>query len=779
MKWNGRGDWMVDGRQGYAGGGGTVGGEGSAAARASGAMAMPFFRPAPDPTRPGVLGRVGRNGRPKLVRSSHAASDRPFIGTVKTHSRTYDLRKVRDVCGPAFAKVVAAAWTRAFANDAQEHTGKIYLAFLSWIRFLGAAPPASPSGKVLAQLRTQERQVNLTDFEDATREFTAALHDLQDRSVVGTEGNRTRSGKIHSLAAFIDRMAPLKILPRGHALTGLKRSSSPTTKTPALAELDRGGRIDMGPGTVPVSHPVLGDPDDQSRGLSSPDALVGYAALNKKRRYAVRDWHERSLRQALAWKREGDAILGRADLPTVAEVAATLVALPGRKSLNPMAMLAALEAARPAMALVGSPVERMRTIMVKYVSEAYGGAFQATSLPHGLQRAMALAGGANEIVRRLEGDFRAMQAAHTIVLVDTGLGTSCVDLLPDEPFVGAARRGSVIIRTVEAPKMRAGGKIVEGLLLDRMKENGEEDPAHVFGVEAELSIKGLDGRLAGAEAIRIWQELSTPMRIRAREQDDGQADLLWIVPHSQNNDSWIGLYGVAAGFFNWEKFLAEVVDDPEIGHLRITRRMLRTTWQQVKFIEGGLDHVDGQLMGQHSSSAITSLYVDATAIRSVHHHKYREYLVLYEVAAASTIAGMAARLGMSPETYRQKLELAVHTGLGIHCLDTHAGMRPGVEKGEPCPADACADCALGVFKAGDEEALEALHLARLALDGARDAYIDRNPERWLRLWLPVDASSQAWAETLSKGVHRLRFARAGLRAHTKLEKGSVCLPLIW
>jgi hypothetical protein len=254
--------------------------------------------------------------------------------------------------------------------------------------------------------------------------------------------------------------------------------------------------------------------------------------------------------------------------------------------------------------------------------------------------------------------------------------------------------------------------------------------------------------------------------------------MLWIVPHSQNNSSWIGLYGVAAGFYNWEKFLVEVAGDPEIGGLRITRRMLRITWQQVKAVENGLDHVLAQIMGQHSSAATTSLYVDADAIRTLFLYKYRRYLELLEVAAASSITGAADKLGMSQEEYRKKLKLALHTGLGFHCLDTHAGIQPDIDVGQPCPAAACPDCVFRVFKVEDDT-LEALYLVRIALDQARDRYIDQNPDRWVRLWLPVDASTQAWAEALSAGVHRLKYKRAAARAQANLEANLVCLPPIW
>ena len=728
---------------------------------------------------PNALRRTGRNGRAKAA-FSPAIPDGPFVARVATHARSYDLAKVADACGAEWANAVVNAWPRALADVSEAHGKRLYGALLLWTRWLRDAAATSASGRVRSQLKcwTGQDRLNSSDLEDAKREYTAALHDLTNLTLVKTRNARTRSDRIYYLSGFIKRMASAGIMSRGHGLKGLKRASSLTTMTPALAELGRGGRTDWSRGTTPSPYPPLDGADDGLAALSTPDLLDRYEAVNEIRRNAVRDRHERYLLQAYAWKKEGDAVLARADLPTVADVDATLSAGSRGRAMSPLAMLASLEALRPLMGLTGAPSERMRTILVKYVSQKHNGAFKLKHLPHGLRKAISLAGGAKEVVKRLEGNLKAMQAAHTIVLVDTGSTTACIDLLPEQPFVGETRRGQRTIRTVEVPKMRAGGKMVEGMLLDRARALGEGDSERVFGVEMKVSIIRLAGRLAGAEAIRLWQELSSPIRNRARDQHDGQAELLWIVPNSGWNASWIGLYGIEAGHSTWRKFLSEVADDPEIGGLRITRRMLRTTWQQAKAIENGVDHVQAQLMGQHSSSATTGLYIDSAAIRSLLMYRYRRYLELYEVAVSSTIQGSAAKLGMSIETYGNKLALAVHTGLGIHCLDTHAGFRPGVEEGKPCPADACHECAFGVFKV-EEETLEALHLARIALDAARDQYVERNPGRWLRLWLPVDASTQAWAEILSGGVHRLRYARAGIRVRAKLENETVCLPLIW
>ena len=633
------------------------------------------------------LRRTGRNGTPGPKRVAGATAEGPFVARVAEDGRAYDLTKVADTCGVRWARAVIDAWPRAFAADPEDYCSNMYEALLLWTRWLGFAPAASASARVRSQLVrwTRRRGVTLLDFDDATREFAAALHDLSDLSLIGTTNVGTRNGKIYLLRSFINRMAPLGVLPRAHCLKGMLRASSPTTKTPALAELDRGGRFDWGRGKVPpaCAAVVVGAGAEQAA-LSTPELVSRYASLNEVRREAIRSHLERRLLRAYACKQEGDAILARTDLPTVAEVDATLVARPGGRAMGPLAMLESLEAARPLMGLTGTPPERLRTILVKYVSEKHGGVFKLTDMPYGLLKAILFAGGAKEIVRRLEGDLKALQAAHTIVLVDTGCTIACVDLLPAQPFVGEARRGQTTIRTIEVPKMRAGGSMVEGMLLDRTRSLGAGDTEQVFGVEMPISVKRLDGRLAGAEAIRLWQELSAPIRARAQRQQDGQAELLWIVPHSGSNSSWVGLYGMLAGYRVWDGFLAEIADDPVIGGLRITRRMLRTTWQQVKAVENGLDHVQAQLMGQHASPATTGLYIDAAAIRSMLAYRFRQYLQLYEAAATSTIAGIAARLGMPDEEYRRRLDLAIHTGLAIHCLDTHAGFRPGVRKGEPC-----------------------------------------------------------------------------------------------
>jgi hypothetical protein len=75
--------------------------------------------------------------------------------------------------------------------------------------------------------------------------------------------------------------------------------------------------------------------------------------------------------------------------------------------------------------------------------------------------------------------------------------------------------------------------------------------------------------------------------------------------------------------------------------------------------------------------------------------------------------------------------------------------------------------------------LEALVLFRRSLEAAQDEYIVRNPERWVRVWLPALALCLAIEELIAAGPKRKLLQYALERVAEGLASGRLVIIRLW
>jgi hypothetical protein len=158
--------------------------------------------------------------------------------------------------------------------------------------------------------------------------------------------------------------------------------------------------------------------------------------------------------------------------------------------------------------------------------------------------------------------------------------------------------------------------------------------------------------------------------------------------------------------------------------------------------------------------------------------RIREYQNLFEASVAGDNPHRAAQLGLSIDEFQERRVRAVETGLGFMCRNPTAGVQPGTE-GRTCTRlDACSKCPLLRF-VPSQRAIEALILFHESLARAEEEFIAKNPERWIRVWLPALALCIAIINLLSAGSKQLLLLKCAEAVKAGLDQGTLVLFHPW
>jgi hypothetical protein len=368
------------------------------------------------------------------------------------------------------------------------------------------------------------------------------------------------------------------------------------------------------------------------------------------------------------------------------------------------------------------------------------------------------------LARYLEATPAALIAAHTIILIDTGFNVACCDDLAWEPFVGSIERGRLRIATIEAVKLRAGGKIVPGTLLEG---------------ESWIEVKPVDPtQISGIQVIKIWKEIAGRMHDDAVSGATSGANKLWLWRERHGARRCLGIQKATADYLWWRAFLKRCRADPIIGKLPIARPMIRSTVIQMRAVRNDFDTGISQALGAHGA-AVHWGYISAPWLRAELKRRMRIFQNLLEAQLGKEIEDVALKLGISVAELNERIEVGLETGLGFICLDAYRGVQPRTKPGELCTRlDACPRCHLRRF-APTERGLIALHTHRRALSQSCDEFMSRNPRRWLHVWLPWHALIEATIRVLAKSPYQRKSVRAADEASMMLAGGKISLPTIW
>lgn len=402
--------------------------------------------------------------------------------------------------------------------------------------------------------------------------------------------------------------------------------------------------------------------------------------------------------------------------------------------------------------------------VLRLVSACSSGGLCVIDVDHRVQRLIETTGGAEFLLRHLEGRSIALTASYVLVLIDSGFNLQSCDELGAEPFVEQTTHGARRIATISASKMRARGEMVEATLVDG---------------EAELPLEIQGSELSAVKAIQIWQEMSAPIRSRALAAESPVADRLWIYPKGKLTAGEVRQYNYFTFKNWWHQFLKRHRDNPVIGGLHIQPRMIRPTVLQIAAAHDNFEHRVAQLIGGQKSAAVATGYLSRPWFRKVLAEKIREFQNLFEATLATGLRDIAHKLGIEPDELERRQNTGLETGLGFHCLDPTGGHQPDIEKGRTCTKlDACATCSLRRFVATDS-ALDALVLFNRALREQGPEFEKRNPRRWNQAWLPYLALTEALIDKLNDSFRRPRLSAARTRIEEGVSNGSLVPLTLW
>jgi hypothetical protein len=377
--------------------------------------------------------------------------------------------------------------------------------------------------------------------------------------------------------------------------------------------------------------------------------------------------------------------------------------------------------------------------------------------------------GSVEIVRHLEATARATTAAFGILLIDTAFNVSTLEDLPSKPFVGKVRRGRMRIATVSARKARASGKRNEATLLDGPMDDGE----------ADLTLRDPEGLLSGIKVIEQYREMTEPLRMRARLQGQPHvAEKLWIVAQgrSANGGPVVNdLITMASEW--WPNFLERHAEHPVIGGLPISRKMIRPTVLQIQAARNGFNHALAQAIANHEQDRTTMGYIGAPWFRARLMDQVRQFQNLFEAALARGVQDAAVHLGIDQANFEDRIKQASTSGLDFSCAGEER-MTAALDPGPTCnPLSPCDLCPARRLVPCDET-YRTLHLAHEALVRAEQAMLAQNARRWIMIWLPWRALTEAYVRKLLRSPYKVRFEHVRAATDAELEAGRIALPLI-
>lgn len=586
--------------------------------------------------------------------------------------------------------------------------------------------------------------ISASTFRDCVEAYTSRVRDLNDRSVLSSPNPLYRKSLIETLSVALQEIAAEGLWPDIGSIKGLNIAITAREATPTFGELVRGtpnnGRIN-------------------SAGPGSYDRVV---ALSRRRLVRLRQIAEIELKKEEEKFDLGQELLERQD-PPISEILTAVSQVHARydrgKAGTPL-----VEKCFP----LDDELTR-RSSLLRYFRHEYEPGFKVRDLPWRAQVLVHAAGGISGLYAHLEAQPRALIAAWTIVGIDTGLNIQPIDDLPEDPFIGAASRGEITLRTVGGIKNRARGRRVDSHLVERPPSDGDE---------TRVAVKLLGATYSSVDAIRCWQKLRAPMRDDAVRC--GVADYLWIYRRGCTMDRRdIRRLDACTWKHQWNYLLEEYADDEEIGGLALQRRMIRSTVSLLQDAAAGGDARVVAKLAQHSSARVTTrYYLNRKYIRRRLDDLIRDFQRLLEARMLPSGGSRAAQIGISEPELRARTERAIDSGLGFACADPWAGAQPDRQSSICTKLEACPTCPLMRF-VPSLQSIEALVIFRRSLEAAFDEFAAKNPERWSEVWLPALALATAAQELLAAGPKRRMLDDAIRNAEAALSTGTAQLFRPW
>jgi hypothetical protein len=598
--------------------------------------------------------------------------------------------------------------------------------FDHWLKFMVAGAYYAANGAPEADFFVQvdKGQTGTTASLDKALDFVfRRVSNLDDFSILTSSNDRTREGFWNGVRVACRFFASAGIFPP-FTFAGTIRITSSRTRTPVLADLSReAGRFVAPASAEEYERAILKENTELLAILRARLEELVINALNEFRKHK-------------GWAHDGS-------LPSVKQIDEYI----DESGLH----FSGKFGPRGGDVRIGCAIKLLWAI-------CYEG-YVPTCNKYRMEQFFIYSGKRVRLHRMLGANPEILTAAYHILIIDTGWNCQPISDLQDDPFVGTTLRGRRRLRSIGGVKTRARNKEIEAPLED---EN-----------ELWIPVKRSDVRLTGVQVIEAWQEMTTPLRNRAREMGDEQAaSQLWIWRERRSNELSTNLSSIQTQW--WPDFLRSIRSDERIGGLPITRRIIRKTLANIDAMKGSFNHQLPMALLDHSLHHQSKMYLTDDTIRALYENKIREYLNLWEAVLVDNLDGAALKLGIEEDELLRRRQLGLSSGLDFALI--RPVPTPSHDRVASSP-ETLVETATSFVP--DIEAMENLHIARCALTRMQKEISAANPFRWIRTWLPWHAIVEAIARQLQTSRHRAAFRMAATMAEQKLSAGIKTYPVIW
>lgn len=226
-------------------------------------------------------------------------------------------------------------------------------------------------------------------------------------------------------------------------------------------------------------------------------------------------------------------------------------------------------------------------------------------------------------------------------------------------------------------------------------------------------------------------------------------------------------------YTDWFKeFVAGI---PSLCGLDLVPSMLRPSVLLKAALERNGRVQAGIAIGQHSEQVTIGYQVKLPTrlLYDAHIQKFQRSL---ESIVLSNVGGAAARMGISVDEFRDRIDVVGATGFGTFCANKLGRPR---NEGKVCSSIDCwNDCPQMVLVA-EVDAVITLQLWQRALRLAQPDWERDHPDRWDRVWLPWLCLIDVVEEKMSRGPLVRIWAEASLRRSAIEEAADFVAPRPW
>lgn len=579
--------------------------------------------------------------------------DRPGVRgqSLRLDGQYHNFVSLIPLYGASFTERILDAFARTYVHATGTTTykrGQHLRQFLNYLATEAADKKNhdTPVGRTFRGfVEGQHQAITSVQWRDTVESYASRLRNLDDQTVISTRNKLSRQNRIESLSATLRDLAKHDLWPTIDPLRGIPHY-----------DVMRGQRI-----------PSLGElkaPGAVSNSVASHSATFAMITeLSRARLARLRELFENILIEEEAAFDARQSLLSLPEQPSLADIDAAVRLLPPSYGIGSVDNLV------PPVVQRCFPTDdhnRRLSSLLRYIKWKYEGYFPVRKITLGLQQLFDTCDGMEKVMSHFEGGGRALMAAYSLVMIDSGINIQPCDQLAADPFTAKAQFGKLKLTRVSSVKNRARHKPIDGYFLKASEDSESPNQHETEGDESiELPIAVANARISGVEAIKIWQKISRPQRDYALAHDEKTAKYLWILRNNVQ-PKHVKRYTHSRWHVWWQSFLQTHSSDPIIGGLPIQRRMIRTTVIQLRAVLHDSDAETVALLSEHNNSrTAVRHYLNRPDIKHLLDQRVREFQNLLEASLVGDNPARANQLGLASEVLTQRQQTAVETGRGF------------------------------------------------------------------------------------------------------------------